>query len=161
MKQQELLDTHIFLTTEGLNGIVKFFMPLRIWFEAGIERNRSLGNLPPALHALTDHAETNFVTLGGLLPRTNPTSFHPTIPDGRETAARPVTVPTPLESYANTSDSDIDADGESEVDELMDDGELYADGDSEMDESTDDEFFAAAADASGYQSGEEETDSDA
>jgi hypothetical protein len=146
MKQQQLMGTHMLVTIAGLEYIIGFFQPLRLGFETRIETLCSLGVLPPTLHALTNHAETDVATLGGLVPATNPPHFQPQSAEGSETASPPAPVPTPLGSSANTSDDDLDADGDYEMGESEDDEDSsYADDDSET---TDQEFFTAAADAS-------------
>ena len=128
MKQRELMDTHVLFTITGLEDTIRFFQPLRSGFEGRIERLRSMGILPLGLYALTNHSEADFITLGGLLPQFDPSPFHPQIPDKRDTATPSAVSPTPLDLSMDTSDSELDADGEFEVDEFEDDEDPYADG---------------------------------
>jgi len=149
MRQQRLMGTQMLFTIAGLRGIIRFFRPLRIGFERRIERLRWLGMLPPALHALTNHAEADFTTLGGLLPPAISTPFHsPTPREWISIGAPPGVMPTSLDLSANTIDSDLDTESDSEVGDLEDDEDLSADDGSGTDETTDNEFFFAAADAS-------------
>jgi hypothetical protein len=150
MKQRQLMGTHVLFTIACLEDIIAFFQPLRVGFEGRIIGLRSKGWLPPELHALTNHAEADFVTLGGCLPPVNHTPFYPQLPERWETAAPPVVVPTLLESSADTGDSDLDADGETEVEELEDDQDRDTDNDSEVDETRGDGFHAAADTSLGH-----------
>jgi hypothetical protein len=102
----------------------------------------TMGWLPPELDALTNHAEADFETLGGCLLPINHTPFYPQPPERWVTAAPPVAVPTLLESSADTGDSDLDADGETEVEELEDEQDRDANNDSEMGEMREDQFYA-------------------
>jgi len=68
MKQQHLMGTHVLFTIAGLMETTDFFEPLRLEFEGQIKQMRSMGNFPPGLHALTDHSEADFRTLGDFYP---------------------------------------------------------------------------------------------
>jgi hypothetical protein len=71
MKQQHSTGTHVLFTIAGLEETTEFFEPLRLEFEGQIKQMCSMGNSPPGLHALTNHSEADFRTLGGLLPYFN------------------------------------------------------------------------------------------
>jgi hypothetical protein len=118
MKQKQHMGVHMLLTIQMLEEIIKFLHPRTVVLLERIEQLHAPGPLPAALYTLTNSSDADFVTLGGLLSSTDP---HRQILAGTMTPAPLVAIHTPLDASAGTSDGDLDSNGQSGIDESMDD----------------------------------------